>query len=567
MRKQFVDSRRLRLLPIAAGLLMALAHASAAQAQSDGRRSMQFLHHEDEAVSDLLSAIGRSRRPSSLPQEPAWRKCRTTVVRNCNDHGSGSLRDAVSGAGSGDTIDLGQLHCSAITLTSGAIDIAVDDLTITGSSRHALRIDGNHADRVFNDTGVGTLTVTDLKLTHGRSDATGYNQGGCLSTNGALTLKRVRITGCEVVSDGIARGGALYAYGQITIKDSSIDGNSAHGGTTSVGGGIFGATNAVVTDTLIGDNAAALDSDVGGVVATGGGALVLGDFELIDSVVSGNSATASTSFPGTSAVANGAGVLAIYTIRLTRSTVSDNAAQAINTASDALAYSYAYSFGGGVRAGTLASSDSTVSGNSTSAVASNPLGIAFEASRGAGFSSLGAENVIGVINSTISGNTSSRSESALLPYGYSVAGGIWGYGGTLDLSNSTVAFNAAEIGGGMFQYTTSGASAESSIVANNSFAAGNSDFDVGSAMSLAGANNLVMSSSVDLTLPGGTLTADPKLAPLADNGGTTLTHALRSGSPAINAGNNVAGLRFDQRGHGYPRKVGHATDIGAFEKR
>ena len=65
-----------------------------------------------------------------------------------------------------------------------------------------------------------------------------------------------------------------------------------------------------------------------------------------------------------------------------------------------------------------------------------------------------------------------------------------------------------------------------------------------------------------------TISADPRLAALASNGGETLTHAIKSPfSPAINAGNNVAGLRFDQRGHGFPRKVGHTTDIGAFEKR
>jgi hypothetical protein len=27
----------------------------------------------------------------------------------------------------------------------------------------------------------------------------------------------------------------------------------------------------------------------------------------------------------------------------------------------------------------------------------------------------------------------------------------------------------------------------------------------------------------------------------------------------------IPGLRFDQRGHGFPRKVGRATDIGAYE--
>src|SRR5690606_7928345 len=43
------------------------------------------------------------------------------VVSNCNDSGAGSLRKAVAAAAEGDTIDLTQLSCSFITLTSGEI--------------------------------------------------------------------------------------------------------------------------------------------------------------------------------------------------------------------------------------------------------------------------------------------------------------------------------------------------------------------------------------------------------------------------------------------------------------
>ncbi|MGZ5331674.1 MAG: choice-of-anchor Q domain-containing protein, partial [Solirubrobacterales bacterium] len=52
---------------------------------------------------------------------------------------------------------------------------------------------------------------------------------------------------------------------------------------------------------------------------------------------------------------------------------------------------------------------------------------------------------------------------------------------------------------------------------------------------------------------------DPKLGPLASNGGPTQTHALLKGSPAINTGQGCPG--FDQRGG--PRK---ACDIGAYER-
>jgi hypothetical protein len=57
------------------------------------------------------------------------------------------------------------------------------------------------------------------------------------------------------------------------------------------------------------------------------------------------------------------------------------------------------------------------------------------------------------------------------------------------------------------------------------------------------------------------------LGPLQDNGGSTFTHALLTGSPAINAGdpNFAPPPLFDQRGFGYPRVIGERVDIGSFE--
>src|SRR5690606_17396463 len=65
---------------------------------------------------------------------------------------------------------------------------------------------------------------------------------------------------------------------------------------------------------------------------------------------------------------------------------------------------------------------------------------------------------------------------------------------------------------------------------------------------------------------------DPKLGPLQDNGGSTFTHALFDGSPAIDAGSNAAALdaegqplTTDQRGIGFPRIANDTVDMGAFE--
>jgi hypothetical protein len=56
---------------------------------------------------------------------------------------------------------------------------------------------------------------------------------------------------------------------------------------------------------------------------------------------------------------------------------------------------------------------------------------------------------------------------------------------------------------------------------------------------------------------------DPRIAPLSDNGGPTLTMALMPGSPAIDAGATQGAPATDQRGIARPQ--GTATDIGAYE--
>ena len=56
---------------------------------------------------------------------------------------------------------------------------------------------------------------------------------------------------------------------------------------------------------------------------------------------------------------------------------------------------------------------------------------------------------------------------------------------------------------------------------------------------------------------------DPKLGPLANNGGPSLTMALLPGSPAIDARDTSLAPDTDQRG--FPRPAGLAADIGAFE--
>ena len=70
-------------------------------------------------------------------------------------------------------------------------------------------------------------------------------------------------------------------------------------------------------------------------------------------------------------------------------------------------------------------------------------------------------------------------------------------------------------------------------------------------------------------LTGVLLDENPRLFPLADNGGPTLTHALRPASPAIDSGDTALGPAFDQRGVARPQakrpRLPAITDMGACE--
>jgi hypothetical protein len=141
-------------------------------------------------------------------------------------------------------------------------------------------------------------------------------------------------------------------------------------------------------------------------------------------------------------------------------------------------------------------------------------------------------------------------------------------GGNASFSNSTIAFNAASIRGagisaGEYTYQID---LQSTIVSNNLTGA-----DANNVWAFPetvnGANNLVPNAGGPAEMPADTITADPLLLALADNGGATPTHALDTGSAALDAGNNAIDLVFDQRGEGYAREVGTAADIGAYEQQ
>lgn len=228
----------------------------------------------------------------------------TWVVQNCDDHGDGSLRDIIENptkAKSGDFVDLSMLptQCGAtdsrITLTSGQITIAQDDLTLQGPDAvdGTLTISGGNVSRVFDHHGAGTLALTALTVASGYYEAAGDVFGGCLNSLGSLYLDKTVVTGCTASSDaGYAFGGGIYVANGVTLVSSTVSGNKAIAPSgRGVGGGI-GAASLTASYSSISGNVAG-DGVVGGF---GGGAYVQASVSMFASTVDHNTASHASAF-------------------------------------------------------------------------------------------------------------------------------------------------------------------------------------------------------------------------------------------------------------------------------
>jgi hypothetical protein len=302
---------------------------------------------------------------------------------------------------------------------------------------------------------------------------------------------------------------------------------------------------------------------VSGFHITGGGCIVSGGYVALDhSVVRDCYASGEGVYGG--------GIFA-YSLAMYTSTLSRNVGFAANPVTGTA------TFGGGAYVNTMYLADSTVSGNQAThdlhdgqtsydtggGIFSNTGGYVvastidgnYSYGFGGGVAAFGGYSV--VVNSTISGNIA-RTRSG---------GGVdlrEFYGGII--ANTTIADNRAAAGGGVYlRGSPSTFTLLSSLLAGNAAPAGGADLGSVSAAAISGANNLVVAAADTVALPSGTLHGDPHLQALASNGGPTRTRALSPGSPALDAGNDLSGLATDQRGAGFPRVIGAAADIGAFE--
>jgi hypothetical protein len=431
------------------------------------------------------------------------------AVTNClDDNSGGTLRQAAAGASSGDTIDMSTLPCSTITLENGSIAIPQNILTLHGPGQQQLTITGK------NGAAIEPYRI----INHTYAGTTGH-----------LYIDNLRIEyGQYSNSGGRANGGCIRSGGSVTLTSVAVYHCTAAATSPTLskgahGGGVYAYAGLTIKDhSNLWYNTVSTANP--GYSAQGGGAWTYGPFDMSDSVVANNSALG--------AKAHGGGLALFGNVTISGSAIGAN---------------YSGRSSGGIHI-----------------ISSYPAGI----------------------TTTISNSTITLNSAHLL------VGGVWVDSETVNINNSTIVSNTApsyKFGSTTPYYYAPGValssyfaplalSLQSTIIANNTSGSTLEDLSFGptpATVTITGSNNLVRAYQSDVTLPGGqgNLTGVcPLLGPVRDNGGGTYTHALQSGSPAIDAGNNSANdphtgapAAYDQRGSPYLRVSGSSADIGAYE--
>jgi predicted outer membrane repeat protein len=426
-----------------------------------------------------------------------------------------SLREAISAANAHAGADVVVVPVGTFKIT---IPGAVENLNATGD----FDVTG---DLTIKGAGAGATII----------DAQQLDRVFDLLGNIGVTFSGVTL---QHGNSGTFDGGAIQTLSaNITLDHCVVKDNRA-----GLGGGGVNASGGNVT--LIGTTVArnVAQNDGGGVRVDTGAMVVKGGSIVRRNVAGGN----------------GGGISAHTGLTLTNSTVSDNVSSAN---------------GGGISAGTATLTNSTVSGN---AVAGNGGGISattatltgstvYDNSAGGNGGGISATTAT-LTNSTVAGNSALTS-----------GGGIATGSGAL--LNCTVAENTAHTGGGVF-HPTGTLTVRNTIIALNLTDFTGSGADVSGTFA-SGGHNLIGDGTGGTGFTNGTsgdivgtsaVPIDPKLGPLANNGGRTKTMALLAGSPAIDHGDNAGLPSTDQRGVGFPRKKDgngdgiSVADIGAFER-
>jgi len=496
----------------------------------------------------------------------------TNYVTNTNAFGLGSLRQAIRNANASGG---GVIHFSnAIGVISGLMPNITASTTIIGPGSRVLTLMPTNPSTAWGFSAGTTSRISGISLSSFTlTNSGGLALNGCmlpdtqLHNNGDLDINSSVLTGGEIFSYAagtgrvrrttIARANPIRMYaGILQMEDSLLTGNrfSTNGGAVWMTSGLLHlmrcriATN-FAFDTSVSSGLVPGSSGLGGGIYFGGGLL-----EATDCSFEGNSArgqSGTSDFPHQIATDGGSGLGgAIYvgggTVRITNCAFLGNSALGGNAPSATRNAAFG---GSGDGAGILVSTGDVVVVNCTfssnSVAGGYGSGCSFLGGCGYGGGGAGAGfgNYFGtcsLVNCTITKNLLALTgTSPAEPRG--IASGLFNGQGTVRLLNTIIAGNL-------------GTNDAYGIFASQ----GHNIFGI--------TNGVVGLDPTDL------VGIDPKLGPLQDNGGPTLTHALLAGSPAIDGGASSF-VSFDQRGE--PRPVddpavpngvgGDASDIGAFE--
>ncbi|QFS43699.1 DUF4347 domain-containing protein [Nostoc sphaeroides] len=462
-----------------------------------------------ERIADSTVDIGAVElQPSSTITPPTTSKPKDTVVTNTNDSGEGSLRQAILNANANageDTITFAGVFSDA---TPDIINLTSGQLTITDD----VRILG---------TGTSNLTV---------------------SGNNVFKVFEIGENGTDATIDSLKVANANNIFGAILVHSNTtlnLNNSNVSNSTGSVGG-IFNRGTLNLTNTTVSDN-------IG--LTVGGGIYNSGSLNLNNSIVANNETFLYD------APSYGGGIFNTGTLEITNSILSNNEAfprgvsgnapesstyggsiynSGIAKVTNSTLFGSSAEFGGGIyNSGSLSLTNTTVSSNI--------------ANGGGGISNSGK---LTLSNSTITDNAASR--------GYSAWNSFTGGGGIVNETNGTVIVANTIIAGNYVDYPYVGEDVNSDVIGKFTDSGNNL---IGNR---TGSTGFTISTLVGIS----DNPIDPKLGPLQNNGGTTLTHALLKDSPAINAGNNALvpkGITTDGRSTGFDRIFNGIVDTGAYE--
>lgn len=441
--------------------------------------------------------------------------------------------------------------------------------------------------------------LVSVNVTNGAQSA----GGGILANGAAVTLDGATIhqNTAELTSSGgsarVLGGGimcgassSLAAFGGTIFDSNKADASEPNANTNSAYGGGVAAEQCSVTLAGVTFNGNVASSSPtpplsGSVENPAGGAIFVAQGSLTADLVAFTGNTAASE--GSTAIAEGAAALLVDgSSTFTDCTFDSNVSKAkgVVPGGSALAYGAVVTQGSSSAATSTTIRRSTISNNTATADSSDASTARTALAAGVDNVSLGVTTLTILVSSTVSGNASTAlgaSGSAVVK-GAGICNDALNAVSTVELFSSTVTANTATgltaSGGGLYAEGFSAVPAQmstGSILAGNTASTGADCATTTGTLTSAGYDWIGVTTGCTLAGPQtGNHNGDPKLSPLADNGGATKTHALAAGSGAINAGkpggatSDTAGvLTTDQRA--LPRPTGASgtslPDIGAFE--